>query len=80
VDGNVNNAIKFDVQEYIDDYFPWMDDYMPKYYNIRHIMYFPEAPLNRPYGYTDKVTLETLIYPLHLLDGSWIGFCYYENC
>jgi len=53
------------ISNYLDDYFPWMDDYRAKYeedpnnndeetweYEIKDRFFFKRAPINRPYGYT----------------------------
>ena len=65
----------YEIEEYIDDYFPWLDDYMPKTYDIRHTQYFPQAPPDRPYDLPETVTLTTLIP-----EGAWIGVCHTPDC
>lgn len=48
VDDDVNNPLLENVYDYIDDNFPWVDDYRPKWDEILETIYFPLAPIDRP--------------------------------
>ena len=61
-----------DIREYIDDRFPWVDGYKPKYDEIDHetSLYIPLSEKN-----TDIVNLV-----LDLNFCGWLGICQDEDC
>ena len=65
-----------EISDYVDDYFPWMRDYMPKPDTIINRQFFPRAPVapHRPYGNIGTVTLAQLIKNA-ITDCGWIGYC-----
>ena len=68
------------ISNYLDDYFPWMDDYRPKSDEIKDRFFFKRAPINRPYGYTGKVNLGELSQNSINMDCSgWIEYCEFEG-
>lgn len=60
-----------EIEEYLHTNFPWFDCYIPKYADITGIYYFPQAPVDRPYGMLGYTTLTELIGY-----GAWLGTCF----
>jgi len=49
------------ITNYLDDYFPWMDDYRTKYEDIKDRFFFKRAPVNRPYSHTGEVIIQQIM-------------------
>ena len=54
-----------------------MDDYIPNSELIEERIFFPRAPVDRPYGNLGTVTLTTLIQDEVC---GWIGYCEFQDC